>query len=1042
MTEPIAILGAGCRIPGSGDSLAALGDLLERGEQRVAAAPAERLGSASLVAGAVAGAFLERIHDFDPEAFGLSAREVERMDPRQRLLLEVCVEALEDAGWTPELGGRRVGVYVGAAGDDHRELQHAHPETLDELSGTGGAANMLAGRVSHTLDLTGPALTVDTACSSSLAAVHLACQGLWAGDCDLAVAGGVHLMLSPYAVEAVARMGLLSPTGRCRPFDAAADGIALGEGCGMVVLARAGAVGDGDRVLATIVGSALGQDGHTLALTAPNGPMQERVIRDAWSRAGVDTGKIDYLEAHGTGTPLGDPIEAGALANVLAGRRSPCPVGSVKANFGHLAAAAGIAGVLKVLAAFERERLPPHPCFSAWNPEIPAGAAVRVPAIRVPAIRVPAIRVPVTAEPWPRDHRRFAGVSSFGWSGTNAHLALADPPAPAERPEVAEGVARVVPLSAHDAGALAELARRWRRWLTGDGLTGDGLTGDGAGARLADLAYTAGVRRRHHRHRAAVVAATREELAEGLARVRPKRAAAPGSPRIAFLFSGQGSAWPAMGRDLMAAEERFRDAVEACDRAFADAGLGGSVAAELAAGEVAAERWQPALFALQLGVARCLRGWGVEPVAVVGHSLGEVAAAVDAGCLDLAAGCRVVAARWRLTRGLHGAGAMASVDLPAKAVAAGLEGFPEVEIAATNAADATVVTAPSAALERWLEKLAESGVTARRVDTDVAWHSAAVEEAAGELARVLDDLAPAAGTVPFFSSVAGAEVAGTDLDGGYWGRNLRRRVRFHQALEALLDRGVDALVEVAAHPIVGGAAERVARRAGAALTVVPTLHRDRPADRALATAVARLYGAGTAVRWDALGGRGAAVVSLPTYPWQRRHLPPPYVTAVHGEAPEPAGEAPPEAAGDRGLLRRRVAGLAPPAAREVLLEAVREEVAEVLGEAPAAVPLDDGLFQLGLTSLGAVQVGHRLGELTAAELPRTLGFEHPTVRRVARFLALEVLGLDDDGGWGAGEAAEPLAGAPGPEELADDDLSEEEMAKLLDERISSVLEKL
>ncbi|HEU4535513.1 MAG TPA: beta-ketoacyl synthase N-terminal-like domain-containing protein, partial [Polyangiaceae bacterium] len=667
--EPIAVIGLGCRFPGAAGP-DAFWALVRQGASAITEVPPERWPAAAhfdpdpdAPGKSVTrwGGFLERIDGFDAHFFGISPREASEMDPQQRLLLEVSWEALEHAGIAPDaLSGSRTGVFLGLGASEYGPLRAGALERVGPYSGTGSMPSVAAGRLSYVLGLQGPSLVVDTACSSSLTALHLACRSLAERECDLALVGGANALLSPEAMVALSKLRAMSPTGLCRPFDAAADGYVRGEGCGVVALKRlSDAEAANDRVLAVIRGTALNNDGRSNGLTAPNGLAQEGVIRQALARASVRPSEIGYVEAHGTGTPLGDPVEVRSLARVLAeGRRpdEPAVLGSVKANIGHLEAAAGIAGLIKAVLVLAHAELPPQPRFERPNPHLPWASLP--------------VRVATELTPWPSagrekgPARRIAGVSAFGFSGTNVHVVLESPP---EAPPIESAPRQpwhLLLLSARSEGALAALARSYQ-----------GVVAKAGPEELAEICFTARAGRAHFEHRLAVVARTSGEAAEALAevaagqasrRLMRGRATQGRAPKVAFLFTGQGALEAGAGRELYEGSDVFRGALERCDellrprsgRPLRDVLYPAPGAPELLAD---ARYAQPALFALQYALVELWRSWGVEPAAVFGHSLGEYAAAWAAGVLALPDALALVVERARLRHDLGAGGAMAAV---------------------------------------------------------------------------------------------------------------------------------------------------------------------------------------------------------------------------------------------------------------------------------------------------------------------------------------------------------------------------------------------
>jgi acyl transferase domain-containing protein/acyl-CoA synthetase (AMP-forming)/AMP-acid ligase II/acyl carrier protein len=884
-TDPIAVIGLGCRFP-CADGPAAFWRLLRDGVDAIGEVPADRWDIDAYFSEDVTkpgtmntrwGGFLKDVDRFDRAFFGIAPREAERMDPQQRLLLEVAWEALEDAGQDVDrLAGRPVGVFVGISSNDYGRLQGGDPAAIDAYVGTGNALSIAANRLSYAFDFRGPSLAIDTACSSSLVAVHLACQSLRRGESELAVAAGVNLILSPELTVNFTRAGMMAPDGRCKAFDASADGYVRSEGVGVVVLKPLSkAVADGDPVYAVVRGSAVNQDGRSNGLTAPNRPSQEAVLRAAYRDAGVAPADIDLVEAHGTGTSLGDPIEALALGSVLATGRPadrPALLGSVKTNIGHLEAAAGVAGFIKATLALKHGEAPPSLHFRKPNPHIPFADLP--------------LRVVTETQPLPeRDRPARAGVSSFGFGGTNAHVVLeavassvagvCDPGIPAsQRPATAPADRRpqLVPLSARSPEALRDMARTWADFLESQ-----------PGPALTDVAYTAGLRRTHHDHRLALVAESSREFAEQLRAWldgTPRTGTSAGKrtpsrrPRVVFVFAGQGPQWWGMGRQLLDSEPSFRATVEKCDEVFGPL-AGWSLVEELRSQNDPTrlddtDRVQPVLFALQVGLAALWRSWGVEPAAVVGHSLGEAAAAYVAGALSLADAVRVVYDRSRLQHRASGHGKMAAVGLSAEESAAALRGYEgRLALAAINGPRATVWSGDPAALEEALLPLRQRDVFHRLLRGQIAFHSPQMDPLRGELVEALAGLTPRAAALPFSSTVTGQPHAGETLDAVYWGRNLREPVNFAAAADALIAAGFDTFLEVGPHPVLAESLQQCLRQRDKAGLVLASLRRGAGDRQTLLGALGSFYALGLTPAWGALFPTGGRVARLPTYPWQR-----------------------------------------------------------------------------------------------------------------------------------------------------------------------------
>ncbi|GAA1526836.1 hypothetical protein GCM10009827_049610 [Dactylosporangium maewongense] len=858
--EPIAIIGMGCRLPGGIDAPEALWRLLDEGGDAIGAVPDGRWDAyaargpayAAAVARAVrAGGYLSDIAGFDAEFFGISPREAELMDPQQRVTLEVAWEALEHAGIAPaSLAGTDGSVFMGVCCDDYgRRLLEDLPN-VEAWTGIGASMCAVANRVSYALDLRGPSITVDTACSASLVAVHQACQSLRAGETSLAVAGGVMLVASPSFALILEAAGALSPDGTSKAFDAAANGYVRSEGCAVLVLKRhSDAIRDGDQVLALVRGGAVCQDGRTNGIMAPSETAQAHLMRQAAGNAGVPLDSIGYIEAHGTGTGVGDPIEVAALAaTVGAGRAGgePCLIGSVKSNLGHLEAASGVVGVMKLVLALGHDMIPATLSRAGLNPRIPwDGSGLRVTRDRTP---------------WPRTpgRPRRAGVGNYGYGGTLAHLIIEEAPTATRAVPAPAGV-RLFPLSAATEAGLRATADRLAGWVTAGG---DPL--DAVGASLGRVRTGLPVR-------AAVVAADRDELIERLAAVAADRPAdgvvqgrAPrgGDTPVVWVFSGHGAQWIGMGRELLATEPELARTFAEVDAVYRDE-LGVSPRQVIADGDLEeVGRVQALTFLMQVGLARVWMSYGLRPAAVIGHSVGEIAAAVVSGRLDLTDAARLICRRSRLLRDAAGKGAMALVGLPFAEASARLAGAPDVVAAISASPSSTVLSGDAAALDRFL---AASGLTARRVNTDVAFHSPHMDPLVPGLLAV--EVAPRAGTVPAYGTTLSDPRADPPRDAAYWAANLRNPVRFAEAVRAATDDGHRVFLEVSTHPVV---AHSILQTADGA-TVLPTLRRDQPERPTMLGTLGALYCAGVPVDWSLVfpgGGRA----ELPPMAWQHRRF--------------------------------------------------------------------------------------------------------------------------------------------------------------------------
>jgi acyl transferase domain-containing protein/NADPH:quinone reductase-like Zn-dependent oxidoreductase/acyl carrier protein len=872
-SEPIAIVGIGCRLPGGIASPAEYWAAIRAGLDAIDRIPADRWDADAYHAddpyapgkmNTRHGGFLRDIDKFDPTFFGLSPREAAAMDPQQRLILEVAWEALWDAGSAPGLlAGSATGVFAAVYNSDYARLSMADELAIGSHTCAGISHSMVSGRISFLLDLRGPAISIDTACSSSLVAVHLASQSLRAGECRAALAGGVSIKISPEHHLSLSKLGMLSPDGQCRTFDAGANGFVAGDGCGVIVLKRlADAIADGDRIHAVIRGSAVNQDGRTSVITAPNGRAQQEVVRAALANARVSGADITYVEAHGTGTALGDPIEVDALSTVLhAEGARPCALGAVKSNVGHLEAAAGITGLIKAALALEHEEIPANLHFDALNPHIDLTGT--------------RLFVPKQAVAWPRAKTpRFAGVSSFGFSGTNAHVVLEEAPVVPSRPLGRKGSpAGVLAISAHTPEALRASMERYRQFLDSP---------DAHGRSVDEIGLASATRRDAYPERLAIVGESHDEFRSRLDETLAGRAAAGvmrgrapmETPPLAFVFSGQGSQWATMGRQLLESEPVFRAAIDECERLL-KTHVEWSLVQVLSADESASllgrtQYAQAAICAFQIALARLLEAWGIRPALVVGHSAGEVAAAHIAGLLSLAEAMRVIAHRGRIMDRATGLGCMASVALPAAKVMAAIERVGgAVSVAAVNGPRSTVVSGEREHVESLTNEWRANGVDVRQMPVDYAFHSAQMDRLLPDLEDAFGVVLSTSAAIPMVSSVTGLDLTSSQVTAAYWTRAVRRPVLFRQAIDAALARGIRCFVEIAPHPVLSVPVVECAESIEGGVQVLPTLRRGRPERPALMATIAGLFAAGCSPKWDVIyGGRGP-VVALPAYPFQR-----------------------------------------------------------------------------------------------------------------------------------------------------------------------------
>lgn len=865
VAEPVAVVGIGCRLPGDVVGPDSFWELLAEGRDAVGEVPADRWDADAFydpdpsAPGRMTtkwGGFVPDAAGFDADFFGITPREASAMDPQHRMLLEVAWEALEHAGIPPDsLSGSATAAMMGMSSWDYTIINIERHTEIDAYLSTGSPHCAAVGRISYLLGLRGPAVAVDTACSSSLVAIHLACQSLRLRETDVALAGGVQLTLSPFTGIALSKWSALSPTGRCKTFDAMADGFVRGEGCGVVVLKRlADAVRDGDRVLAVVRGSAVNQDGRSNGMTAPNALAQRDVITTALRAADVTADSVNYIETHGTGTVLGDPIEFEALAATYGRGAEACALGSVKTNIGHLEAAAGIAGFIKAVLAVQRGRIPPNLNFSRWNPAIDASST--------------RLFVPTEDAAWPAASGvRRAGVSSFGLSGTNAHVVIEQAPDPAPVPASESGPAvSTLVVSGKTPARVASMASALADWMQRPG----------AGAPLADVAATLNHRRARHPRFATVVARDRAQAVAGL------RALAAGQavfgvadcqqdsvgPGTVFVYSGQGAQWAGMGRRLLAEEPAFAAAVAELEPEFV-AQAGFSLQQTLAGGEpvVGIAHIQPVLVGVQLALTALWRAHGVQPDAVIGHSMGEVSAAVVAGALTPAEGLQVIATRSALMAELAGEGAMALLELDAGATGELIAGYPDVTLAVYASPQQSVIAGSPESVDALIAAVAAQNRLARRVDVDVASHNPIIEPVLARLRSALADLTPQPPVIPMISTTS--QDPHPVMNADYWAANLRNPVRFHQAIAAA-GAGHHSFIEISPHPLLTHAiTDTVGQTEGPARRLITgTLQRDTDDTVTFHTQLATRR----AVTGTIPAAGATTLADIPPAPWHRRQF--------------------------------------------------------------------------------------------------------------------------------------------------------------------------
>ena len=875
--KPIAIIGIGCRFPGGVHDPRSFWKLLSEGVDAVQEIPPGRIdidryydpkpGTPGKMATRWGG-FLEGIDTFDAAFFGISPREAERMDPQQRLLLEIAWEALEDAGLAEtQVRGSQAGVFIGVWLNDFEARLFKDPAQVDFYMTTGSGRYALPGRLSYYLGLQGPSLSVDTACSSSLVAVHLACQSLWNGECSYALAGGVNIILQPHISIAYSQSKMMALDGHCKFGDTRADGYVRSEGAGIIVLKPLSqALTDADPIYALIRGSAVNNDGRSSGfMTTPAIEGQEHLLETAYRNAGVSPGEVAYIEAHGTGTHAGDPVEIQALGRVLIRDRIPgsqCAVGSVKTNLGHTEGAAGVAGLIKTVLALQHRQIPASLHMVELNPEIPWSDLP--------------LYIPTQLTPFPNSSQPLiAGVSSFGIAGTNAHVVIEEPPHYARKSNPENLDWDLLTLSAQTDEALKATAHAYSQFLAEEG-----------SPALRDVCYTARNRRTHHERRLALAVQSRDEattVLEAFSQGQPSpkliraQASLPRHTKIAFVFPGQGSQWLGMGRELMKDQPVFREVLQSFDQAVQtltnwslleqltlEPGDPGYRMDEI--GVI-----QPVLLAIEIGLAELWRSWGFEPDAVIGHSLGEVGAAYLAGVLDILETARVICLRSQLLQRIRGQGGMALVGLPASKTQEAIQAYAgRLSISVSNSFSSTVIAGDLEALNQVTAEMQAHDVFCRQVKVDVAAHSPQVEPLLVELEAGLSELHPKSARIPFYSTAAGQVKPGNSLDAHYWGLNLRSPVRFAEMTEKLLEDGFTLFIELSPHPILVAAIEDTIHHLQKDAVAVPSLWRDEPEISSLLRDLSKLHTAGFSINFDRIFPDGGETVRLPNYPWQRK----------------------------------------------------------------------------------------------------------------------------------------------------------------------------
>ncbi|MEM6753811.1 MAG: type I polyketide synthase, partial [Cyanobacteria bacterium P01_C01_bin.38] len=874
--EPIAIIGISCRFPNA-KTPEAFWQLLRNGVDAITEIPPERWSIDTFYNSEAAtpqkmntrwSGFLEQVDQFEPSFFGVAPREAQQIDPQQRLLLEVSWEALENAGIIPEsLAGSQTGVIIGISSVDYHRLLYKDLSNIEAYSGTGTTLSIAANRLSYLLNLRGPSIALDTACSSSLVAVHLATESLQSRESNLCLVGGVNLILSPEGAITFSQAGMMAADGRCKTFDASADGYVRGEGCGVVVLKRlSDALEDGDHIQAVIKGSAVNQDGLTNGLTAPNGPAQQALIRQALAKAGVKPAQISYVEAHGTGTSLGDPIEVNSLKNVLMEARElnqACWIGSVKTNIGHLEAAAGIAGLIKVVLSLQNKEIPPHLHLKQLNPYI--------------KIKNTPIQIPTSLQPWPAAaDKRLAGVSSFGFGGTNAHVIVESAPvqkSQVQASELGERPWHILTLSAKCEPALLELAQRYQELLANN-----------SSLAIADICFSANTGRSHFQHRLAVIGSDKQELAEKLDKISARGEAAGlfyrklsnnKTPKIAFLFTGQGSQYINMGRQLYETQPVFRETLNQCCEiieTYLDKPLLKILYGDEASENVLAQTayTQVALFAIEYALYKLWQSWGIKPSVVMGHSVGEYVAATVAGVLSLEEGLKLIAHRGRLMQQLPPGGEMLSVMASVEQINQIIAPYSEkVAIAAINGPESVVISGEAKALATVKEILDSLEIKTKQLQVSHGFHSHLMEPMLAEFKAIASEITYNQPSIPLISNITGTKADESIATPDYWVNHVRQPVKFAQSMTTLHQEGYEVFLEIGPKPILLGMGRQcLPEDVGVWL---PSLRPNQDDWQQMLQSLGELYVRGVKVDWLGFDqDYHRSKVTLPTYPFQRQ----------------------------------------------------------------------------------------------------------------------------------------------------------------------------
>jgi malonyl CoA-acyl carrier protein transacylase len=1048
--DSIAIIGMGCRFPGANDPQS-FWRLIGNGVDAITEVPPDRWNidafhhSEPATPGKMNtrfGGFLEQIDQFEPSFFGISPREAESMDPQQRLVLEVAWEALENAGILPKkLSSSQTGVFIGISSNDYDRLGCTDFNALNAYSGTGTSLSIVPNRLSYVLNLRGPSMAIDTACSSSLIAVHLAKQSLQSRESNICLVGGVNVICWPGPTITFSQARMMANDGRCKTFDAMADGYVRGEGCGIVVLKRlCDALNDGDNILAIIKGSAVNHDGLSNGLTAPNGPSQQAVFRQALENAKVQPAQISYVEAHGTGTSLGDPIEVKSLKSVLMQGRTldqPCWIGSVKTNIGHLEGAAGVAGLIKVILSLQHQEIPPHLHLKQLNPYI--------------SLEGTPLSIPIKLQPWlSTTARRLAGVSAFSFGGTNCHVILEEAPvsnvvvADIERP------LHLLTLSAKSDGALEELVQKYEHFLTSH-----------PEVSLADVCFTANKGRTHFNHRLAAIAHSSTHLREQLAAFAAKQevgglitglVTSKKSPKIAFLFTGQGSQYVGMGRQLYETQPTFRQTLDSCDEILRPLlekpllkVLYPSTGESSPLDETAYT--QPALFALEYALAKLWLSWGITPQVVMGHSVGEYVAACVAGVFSLEDGLKLIASRARLMQALPQNGEMVALFASQAQVTAAIQTIAskvperqqEVAIAAINGPESVVISGQHQAVEAVISLLQSQGVKIQKLKVSHAFHSPLMEPMLADFERAASEVTYSSPQINLVSNVTGQLVTDEVATPKYWLEHVCESVKFAASIETIYQHGYQVFVEIGPKPtLLGMGRHCLPKGVGVWL---PSLRPGQSDWQQILTSLAALYVQGVNIDWSGFDQDYLRhLIQLPTYPFQRQRywleqdstyvsnllkngsqanqhqqenvegllkqateLLPKLLKALanhpqNGATPALLVDLLPEvqqlSEPQQPLLLELLEKTPPEERLAFLIAHLQSEVAALLHLDPSNLPDPSlGFFDMGMDSLLAVELKRRLETSLGNSVSATLAFNYPNIESLAKYLLKDVLNL-------------------------------------------------